>query len=77
MFNLRKRLEQARQQFGVRRVMLVDRALAGRGDTDGLVALGAEAHELGADRPELDRAAAGRPNEATSATSTRSSGTTA
>ncbi len=60
--NLRKRLEQARLQFDVRRVMLVDRGLAGRGDTEGLVGLGAKAHELGADLPEMDRAAAGHPN---------------
>jgi signal transduction histidine kinase len=60
--NLRKRLEQARAQLGVRRVMLVARDLTGRGDTEGVVALGAPAHELGADREELDRAAAGRPS---------------
>jgi signal transduction histidine kinase len=54
-------LEQARAQFQVRRVMLVARDLTGRGDTDGRVALGARAHELAADAPEIDRAAVGGP----------------
>lgn len=60
--NLRRRLDQAKQQFRVRRVMLVARDLAGRGDTDERVALGATAHELGADLVEIERAAAGRPS---------------
>jgi len=57
--NLTRRIELARARLGVRRVLLVARDLTGRGDTDGLVALGAAAHELGADRPEVERAAAG------------------
>ena len=57
--NLTRRIELARQRLGVRRVLLVARDLTGRGDTDGLVALGAVAYELGADRPEIERAAAG------------------
>jgi signal transduction histidine kinase len=60
--NLRKSLARAREQLGVRRVMLVASDLSGRGDTEGVVALGAEAHELGADRQELDRAALGQPS---------------
>jgi len=60
--NLGKRLDQARRQFGVRRVMLVASDLGGRGDTDGVVTLGARAHELGADAPEMERAAGGRPS---------------
>jgi signal transduction histidine kinase len=59
--NLRKSLTRAREQLGVRRAMLVARDLTGRGDTEGLVTLGAPAHELGADRDELARAAGGRP----------------
>src|SRR5438552_13636635 len=39
--NLRKSLTRARDQLGLRRAMLVARDLTGRGDTDGLVALGA------------------------------------
>ncbi len=60
--NLRRRLEQARDQLGVRRVMLVAQDLTGRGDTEGVVALGARAHEIGADAPEIERASAGRPS---------------
>ncbi|HEX7596709.1 MAG TPA: HAMP domain-containing protein, partial [Polyangia bacterium] len=57
--NLTRRIELARQRLGVRRVLLVARDLTGRGDTEGLVLLGAAAHELGADQPEIARAAAG------------------
>jgi signal transduction histidine kinase len=60
--NLTRRISQARERLGVRRVALVARDLTGRGDTDGLVALGAPAHELGADQVEMDRAAAGTPS---------------
>ncbi len=60
--NLTRRISQARDRLGVRRVALVARDLTGRGDTDGLVALGAPAHELGADQVELERAAAGTPS---------------
>ena len=59
--NLRKSLVRARERLGVRRVLLVARDLTGRGDTDGLVALGAPAHELGADAPEIERARRGLP----------------
>jgi signal transduction histidine kinase len=59
--NLRKSLARARERLGVRRVLLVARDLTGRGDTEGLVALGARAHELGADVGEIERAMAGRP----------------
>src|SRR4051794_19779477 len=54
--NLRSALARAKAQLGVRRVLLVARDLGGRGDTDGLVALGARAHELEADAAEIDRA---------------------
>ena len=57
--NLTRRIELARQRLGVRRVLLVGRDLTGRGDTDRLVALGARAYELGADQPEIERAATG------------------
>jgi signal transduction histidine kinase len=57
--NLTRRIELARQRMGVRRVLLVARDLTGRGDTEGLVALGARAYELGADQLEIERAAAG------------------
>jgi signal transduction histidine kinase len=57
--NLRKSLARAKEQLGVRRVMLVAADLTARGDTEDMVALGAPAHELGADREELARAAAG------------------
>jgi signal transduction histidine kinase len=54
---LRRSLEQARQQLDVRRVALVAADLSGRGDTDGRIALGAQAHEFSADAVELARAA--------------------
>jgi hypothetical protein len=54
--NLRKAAARARERLGVRRVLLVARDLTGRGDTEGLVALGAPAHELGADAAEIERA---------------------
>lgn len=57
--NVGRKLEVARQRFGVRRVLLVARDLTGRGDTAGRVALGSAAHELGADRAEMERAAMG------------------
>src|SRR5205814_2010156 len=59
--NLRKAVGRARDRLGVRRVLLVARDLTGRGDTEGLVALGAPAHELGADAAEIERALAGQP----------------
>ena len=54
-------LGQARQQFALRRVVLVAADLSGRGDTDGTIALGARAHEFAADAVEIERAAAGGP----------------
>jgi signal transduction histidine kinase len=57
--NLCRRIEMAKERFGVRRVLLVARDLTGRGDTEHLVALGAAAHELGADRTEIERASTG------------------
>jgi signal transduction histidine kinase len=59
--NLRRQVERARQAVGVRRVLLVARDLTARADSEGLVALGAHAHELGADAVEIERAARGRP----------------
>jgi signal transduction histidine kinase len=59
--NLRKAVARARDRLGVRRVLLVARDLTGRGDTEGLVALGAPAHELGADAAEIERALRGQP----------------
>ncbi len=59
--NLLRRLDEAKQRFGVRRVALVARDLTGRGDTDRRIALGAPAHELGADRIEIEQAASGAP----------------
>jgi signal transduction histidine kinase len=58
---LRHRLERTRAQFDLRRVLVVARDRTGRADTAGLVALGAPAHELGADAPEMERAAQGKP----------------
>ena len=59
--NVGRKLALARQRFDVRRVAVVTRGLIGRVDTAGLIAPGTEAHELGADRLELDRAASGHP----------------
>lgn len=57
--NLHHRVEQARERLAVRRVLLVAADLSARGDSEGSLALGATAHELGADAPEIERAAAG------------------
>jgi signal transduction histidine kinase len=54
---LRRSLEQARQQLDVRRVALIAADLSGRADTEGRIALGAQAHEFSADAVELGRAA--------------------
>jgi signal transduction histidine kinase len=59
--NVRRRLEAARQRLGVRRVLAVTTDLEGRGDTSSVLALGAHAHELDADRVEITRAMAGKP----------------
>jgi signal transduction histidine kinase len=58
--NLRHRVEQARTQLAVRRVLLVATDQTARADSDNALALGAQAHELGADAPELEKAAAGQ-----------------
>lgn len=60
--NVFAKLEAARVRAGLRRVMLVARDLTGRGDTDTRVALGAPAHELAADAPEIARALDGLPS---------------
>ena len=59
--NVSRKLAVARERFDVRRVALVSVDLRARADTAGLVAIGAPAHELGADRLEIARAAAGHP----------------
>jgi signal transduction histidine kinase len=59
--NVRRKLDVARERFDVRRVALVSRELIARADTDGRIAIGSEAHELGADRLELARATSGHP----------------
>jgi signal transduction histidine kinase len=58
--NLRHRAEQTRQRLGVRRVLLVARDGTARADSDGALALGAVAHELGADTPEIEKASLGQ-----------------
>lgn len=60
--NVRRKLDLARSRFDVRRVALVSRTLVGRGDTDDRIAPGTIAYELGADRLEMGRAAAGAPS---------------
>jgi len=62
--NLRRRARAAKDQLDLRRVMFVARDFTCRTDTEGRIALGAVAHELGADKPELERAARGRPTSA-------------
>ena len=57
--NVRRKLELARARFDVRRAALVSKDLIARADTDVAATVGVEAHELGADRLELARAAAG------------------
>jgi signal transduction histidine kinase len=59
--NLRHRVEQARERLAVRRVLLVAADLSARGDSENLLPLGAKAHELGADAPEIEKAALGQP----------------
>lgn len=58
--NLRYRVEQARERLAVRRVLLVAADLGARGDSEDLLVLGAKAHELGADAPEIERASSGQ-----------------
>ena len=59
--NVRRRLQAARARLGVRRVVAVTPDLEARGDTAGLLALGAHAYELDADRAEIADALAGLP----------------
>jgi signal transduction histidine kinase len=59
--NLRHRVEQARERLAVRRVLLVARDLTVRADSDSALPLGAQAHELGADAPEIEKAGSGQP----------------
>src|SRR5262245_61460502 len=59
--NVRRRLEAARQRLGVRRVLVVTPDLEARGDTSGVLAVGAHAYELDADRAEIARALSGVP----------------
>jgi signal transduction histidine kinase len=58
--NLRHRVEQARERLAVRRVLLVARDLTVRADSESALPLGAQAHELGADVPEIEKAGAGQ-----------------
>jgi signal transduction histidine kinase len=58
--NLRHRVEQARERLALRRVLLVARDLTVRADSDSALPLGAQAHELGADGPEIERAGEGQ-----------------
>lgn len=58
--NLRRRVEQARERLAVRRVLLVADDGTARADSDGLLALGAQAYEVGADAPEIERARTGQ-----------------
>jgi signal transduction histidine kinase len=57
--NLRHRVAQTRERLGVRRVLLVARDLTVRADSEGVLGLGAPAHELGADAPEIERVSLG------------------
>jgi signal transduction histidine kinase len=57
--NLRHRAMEARERLALRRVLLVARDLTARADSENLLALGAQAHELGADAPEIERASLG------------------
>jgi len=64
--NVRRKLTTAKDRFDLRRVLLVAEKTAGGGyvaqvDTEGRLAPGADAYELGADRFELGRAADGHP----------------
>ena len=58
--NLRHRATVTRERLGVRRVLLVARDLTVRADSERALALGANAHELGADLPEIERAGLGQ-----------------
>jgi signal transduction histidine kinase len=58
--NLRHRATQTRERLAVRRVLLVARDLTARADSEGALALGAPAHELGVDALEIERASLGQ-----------------
>jgi len=58
--NLRHRVEQARERLAVRRVLLVAHDLTARADSENALPLGAQAHELGADALEIEKARAGQ-----------------
>ena len=58
--NLRHRVDQARERLGVRRVLLVASDLTVRADSENALPLGAQAHELGADALEIEKASAGQ-----------------
>jgi signal transduction histidine kinase len=57
--NLRHRVEQAQERLAVRRVLLVAHDLTARADSDNRLPLGAQAHEIGADAPEIEKARLG------------------
>ncbi|HMF44721.1 MAG TPA: HAMP domain-containing sensor histidine kinase, partial [Polyangia bacterium] len=59
---VRRRLEAARLRLRVRRVLAVTPDLEARGDTSSVLALGAHAYELDADRAEIARALGGVPS---------------
>jgi signal transduction histidine kinase len=64
--NVRRKLAAAKERFDLRRVLLVAQKDAGVGyvaqvDTEGRLAPGADAYELGADKFEIERAATGVP----------------
>jgi len=58
--NLRHRVDQARERLAVRRVLLVARDLTARADSENALPLGAQAHELGADALEIEKAGTGQ-----------------
>lgn len=58
--NLRHRVDQARERLAVRRVLLLARDLTARADSDNALPLGAQAHEVGADALEIEKAGAGQ-----------------
>ncbi|HXJ21394.1 MAG TPA: HAMP domain-containing sensor histidine kinase [Polyangia bacterium] len=59
--NVLRRLATAQARLGVRRVVAVTPELEARGDTAGVLALGAHAYELDADHAEIARALLGTP----------------
>ena len=59
--NVRHRLLEGRNRFGLRRVLVVAPDLAALGDSLGRLTLGAKAHEITPDEPEIRAALAGAP----------------